>query len=187
MSAAIEVLDAEGLEAVTLRAVARHLGAHLNTVSFQVGTKSQLIELMADAVFETVTLDDLPGDGRKRIKEILRRYRDALLSHRDGARLVAGTAVVEKNTLRLAEAVSSALLDAGASDGVTIRTFWALLYLTLGLTQEQQAGLSLDVNTFRTASDGEYPTLHSLGDSLITLPFDARFEYGIEALIDAAL
>jgi TetR/AcrR family tetracycline transcriptional repressor len=80
IAAAFELLDEAGLEALTLREVARRLGVHLNTVSYQVKTKARLRELMADAMLGSLSLDGLTGDPVGRVTEILRRYRTSLLS-----------------------------------------------------------------------------------------------------------
>jgi TetR/AcrR family tetracycline transcriptional repressor len=74
-----------------LRGVARALGAHLNSVSWYVKTKQSLIEMMADTIVGTVRIDDLPADPLERARTVVGRYRAAMLSHRDGGRLVAGT------------------------------------------------------------------------------------------------
>lgn len=67
---------------MALRAVAARMGVHLNTVSFQVKTKARLFELMADAILEELSLEDLPEDPRQRVKEITRRQRTVLLASR---------------------------------------------------------------------------------------------------------
>jgi TetR/AcrR family tetracycline transcriptional repressor len=66
---ALALLDEAGIDAVTLRRVARRMGLHLNSVSFQVTSKARLFELMADAILGELSLDQLPptpatGSGR---------------------------------------------------------------------------------------------------------------------------
>jgi AcrR family transcriptional regulator len=113
VEAALALLDEEGWDAVTLRAVSRRLGVRLNTVSWHVKSKARLRELMADAIIAGVSLDSLPAGWRERATVLSGRYRAALLARRDGARLVAGTFTAEPATLRVAEALSRALLDGG--------------------------------------------------------------------------
>lgn len=184
LEAAFELLDANGLEAVTLNAIARHLGSHLNTVSFQVKTKARLLELMADEVLGELTLSQLPDDPLARIRTILDRYRSALLSHPDGARLVAGTEAVERNTLRVADAIIGALLDAGTdpTDGIDI--FWGLHYFLIGLVQEEQSSSERTPgNVAVLAFNGDYPALATVGTQLIDEPFNRRFSFGIDTFL----
>jgi TetR/AcrR family tetracycline transcriptional repressor len=72
ISAAFELLEEGGLDAVTLNAIARRLGAHLNSVSFQVKTKGRLLDLMADEVLGHLNLDNLPVDPVQRVETLLK-------------------------------------------------------------------------------------------------------------------
>ncbi|AHW63576.1 Transcriptional regulator, TetR-family [Corynebacterium glyciniphilum AJ 3170] len=184
IATAFELLDEAGLEALTLREVARRLGAHLNTVSYQVKTKARLRELMADAMLGSLTLDGLTGDPAARVKEILRRYRSSLLSHRDGAGLVAGTVAVEKNTLRVGNAIIEALLESGADKESAVRTFWGLHYFLLGLVQEEQ-GLPAQEHkdVLEVIHSGNYPAMAEVGDIILNDPFVCRFEFGLDAFL----
>ena len=62
IAAAFATLEQEGLEGLSLRGVARVLGAHLNSVSWYVKSKHSLIEKMADAIVGSVGVQDLPAE-----------------------------------------------------------------------------------------------------------------------------
>lgn len=184
LDAAFALLDEEGLDALTLRAVARRLDAHLNTVSFQVKTKARLLELMADAVLAQLSLADLPEPPVERVREIAARYRAALLSRRDGARLVAGTSVFDRHTLTIGEAIIQALLDAGLGGLEATRVFWGVAYLTLGLTQEEQDASPGAADRLREAlATGDYPAIASVAGPLVDDGFENRFHDGITRLL----
>lgn len=184
LSAAFELLEEGGLETVTLNAIARRLGAHLNSVSFQVKTKRRLLNLMADEVLGHLSLDDLPVDPKRRVEVLLSRYRATLLKHRDGARLVAGTEAIEHNTLRVADATVAALLEAGVDPIRAVRIFWGLHYFLLGLVQEEQASSPTTSDSFvRHLSAEEYPALAEVGRQLVDDPFDERFDHGVRSLL----
>ncbi|WP_449278943.1 TetR/AcrR family transcriptional regulator C-terminal domain-containing protein [Leucobacter sp. GX24907] len=186
IATAFELLEESGLEAVTLNAIARRLGAHLNSVSFQVKTKGRLLDLMADEVLGRLSLENLPVDPVDRVGALLERYRGALLAYRDGARLVAGTEAIERNTLRVADAAVAALLEAGVDPIQAVRIFWSLHYFLLGLVQEQQASsLEAADNFARRLSTQEYPALAVVGRQLVDDPFDARFAHGVRSLLSS--
>ena len=176
---AIEILDERGAEAVSMRAIAQKLEVRMNTVLWHVKTKARLEELMADAIVAGVSLDGLPQDWRERAAEIARRYRLALLAHRDGAAVVAGTYAAEPATLDTAEALVAALLDGGLSTRDAAWTCWSVIYFILGLTQEEQA-------VPRGSEDlavGDRPALKRVLPFLAEESFDARFEFGITKLL----
>ncbi|MGI5499329.1 TetR/AcrR family transcriptional regulator C-terminal domain-containing protein [Lentzea sp. CA-135723] len=112
------------------------------------------------------------------------RYRTALLAHRDGGRLVAGTFSGTGRTLRVGEAIVGSLLEAGHTELGAARLCWSIVYFTLGLTQEEQtpAGDARDRFAEMLAT-GAFPALAKVGDAMISDDFDARFDYGISRLL----
>jgi TetR/AcrR family tetracycline transcriptional repressor len=186
IEAAFATLEEEGLERLSLRGVARALGAHLNSVTWQVKTKQALIDTMADTIIGSVDTDDLPTDPMQRVRVTANRYRAAMLAHRDGGRLVAGTFTGTGRTLRVAEVIVGSLLTAGYSEPDAARLCWSLVYFTLGLTQEQQTPTVQPRARFTELLDtGAYPALAKIGvDTMLDDSFDARFDYGIARLLD---
>jgi TetR/AcrR family tetracycline transcriptional repressor len=185
IEAAFTTLEEEGLERLSLRGVARTLGAHLNSVSWQVKTKQALIDTMADTIVGSVDTDDLPADPTERVRVVATRYRAALLAHRDGGRLVAGTFTGTGKTLRVADVIVGALLAAGYSEADAARLCWSIVYLTLGLTQEQQTPTDTPRGQVTELLDtGAYPALAKVGiDLMLDDSFDAQFDYGIARLL----
>jgi TetR/AcrR family tetracycline transcriptional repressor len=183
--AALSLLDEKGLDAVSTRAVADRLGVRINTVQWHVKTKARMLELMADAVLGEIPLTDLPADPEERARELTRRYRRALLSHRDGAALVVGTYAAEPHTLRFAEALVEALLKCGPGDREAAWTAGAVIYFTLGLTQEEQAVGQRPLGDILAGAISEtaYPSLHRVAGHLAPTSFDERFESGVAAIL----
>ncbi|NLU76662.1 TetR family transcriptional regulator [Streptomyces sp. HNM0575] len=183
--AGLELLDDKGLDALSIRAVAHRLGVRMNTVLWHVKTKARMLELMADAVVGEIPLDALPDAPDERVRELARRYRRALLAHRDGAALVVGTYVAEPHTLRLAETFVAAFLDSGRSEREAAWTVWTVLYFTLGLTQEEQAAQrqSLGDRLAESLSPTAHPGLHRTLGYLAGGSFDERFEFGLAAIL----
>jgi len=177
---ALAILDEQGAAAVSMRAIAERLGVRMNTVLWHTKSRARLGELMADAIIGGVSLDGLPGDWRERAAEIIRRYRRALLAHRDGAAVVTGTYAAEPATLDVAEALVGALLDGGWAEREAAWTCWSLVYFTLGLTQEEQAAPD---HLTRELEVGERPALQRVLPHLGGESFDDRFEYGVGRLI----
>jgi TetR/AcrR family tetracycline transcriptional repressor len=185
VAAAFTTLEADGLERLSLRGVARTLDAHLNSVSWQVKTKFALIEMMADAIIGEVRTDDLPTDPVERVRVVATRYRAAMLAHRDGGRLVAGTFTGTGKTLRVADAIVGSLLDAGYPETEAARLCWAIVYFAIGLTQEEQTPSDNPRgNAAELLESGAYPALARVGlGALLDDSFEARFDYGIARLL----
>jgi AcrR family transcriptional regulator len=82
-TAALEIADREGFEAVSMRRVAAEIGAGTMTLYHYVRTKDDLIDLMDDAIMGEVLIpaDELPGTWREAIAAIARRSHHVFLHH----------------------------------------------------------------------------------------------------------
>lgn len=83
-AAAIEIADAEGFDAVSMRRVAAKLGAGTMTLYHYVANKDELVTLMFDAVMAEVLVPEeaLAGDWRAAIARIALSSREAFRNHR---------------------------------------------------------------------------------------------------------
>jgi TetR/AcrR family tetracycline transcriptional repressor len=181
---ALELLDESGFDAVTLRAVAARIGVRLNTVSWHVKTKARLHDLMADAVLAEIDLDGLPEDWRERVSALAHRYRRALLSHRDGGRLVASTFGAEPATLAAADTLVAALLDGGLPAPAAAWTCWTIIYFTLGLVQEEQGTPGALVD--QVVGTGRFPSLALVLPHLADDEYETRFRFGLDLILASA-
>ncbi|MFI6700803.1 TetR/AcrR family transcriptional regulator C-terminal domain-containing protein [Streptomyces sp. NPDC050509] len=182
--AALDLLAEKGADAVSVRAVADRLGVRMNTVLWHVKTKAGLLDLMADAIVAAMPLDGLPEPWDDRVRELATRYRRALLAHRDGAAIVAGTYAAEPATLCSAEALVAALRAGGLGEREAAWACFTLVYYVLGLTQEEQAAPDeVGDRLARVLATGEYPELSRGAPHLTEATFDERFDYGLELIL----
>jgi AcrR family transcriptional regulator len=63
VQAAVELLDAEGLEGFNMRALGKRLGSAATAVYWHVGSKDNLIALAADRAWSEIALPDLAATG----------------------------------------------------------------------------------------------------------------------------
>lgn len=182
--AALDLLDDRGAAAVSVRGVADRLGVRMNTVLWHVRSKARLVELMADAIVAGAPLDDLPARGDERARELAHRYRRALLAHRDGAAVVAGTYAAEPATLRFGDALIGALLDGGRPEREAAWTAWSLIYFTLGLAQEEQAAPDALASELGERIDPDrHPALARVLPHFASTAFDDRFDHGLSLIL----
>ncbi|MEV6132474.1 TetR/AcrR family transcriptional regulator C-terminal domain-containing protein [Streptomyces violaceusniger] len=183
VTAALELLDEAGLDKLTMRKVAERLGVQLNTVYWHASSKPRLLELMADTMVEGCADAPLPDAWDDRACTLAHRYRAALLSRRDGARVVAGTYVAEEHTLRLADALAGAFLSGGHSPAEAGWRTWSLVYFTLGLTQEEQAAQDIGgmEPLLRAATAERFPALAAVTEHFGD--FEHRFQHGVGLIV----
>jgi AcrR family transcriptional regulator len=179
----LEILDEQGVDGVSVRSIATRLGVRMNTVLWHVKSKARLLDLMADAIIGEVLVDGLPERPEDRARELASRFRHALLAHRDGAAVVAGTYAPERSTLRVAEAMVEALLSSGLDEREASWTCWTIVYFSLGLVQEEQAFPVAGRPVSQALVPGDHPSLTRVVRHMWDGSFDERFDFGLSLIL----
>ena len=82
VAAAIEIADAEGLEAVSIRKIATKLETRPMSLYSHIERKGDLVDLMVDEVMGGAVLPEpLPEDWREALREIAQRTRESTRAH----------------------------------------------------------------------------------------------------------
>jgi AcrR family transcriptional regulator len=101
VDAALRVVDAEGLDAVTIRRVAEELGTSGTALYTYVRDKDELVDLLLDRVIGEVDVSVVPADlpWPEQVRGFAREMRRVLRSHRDIARATLGRIPQGENAL----------------------------------------------------------------------------------------
>jgi TetR/AcrR family tetracycline transcriptional repressor len=129
------------------------------------------------------------GTWDRQLAVLGQRLREALLAHRDGARVVAGTYVAAPNNRALGRAVVSVLCGAGIPAERAGWITFAGMYYILGHTIEEQALYQLagqGENWAQRESDAGHddPVFARALDAVIAADPAERFAYGMQLFID---
>jgi TetR/AcrR family tetracycline transcriptional repressor len=126
LTEALRLVDEKGLEGLSLRALASRLGVQAPTLYWHVANKAALLDALSDAIMGEA-LAELPALDRASTWQewllgALTALRDAMLAHRDGARIVSGA---HDSLLRaeFTELAMARLIDGG----VEPRRAWVLV------------------------------------------------------------
>src|SRR3954463_13122597 len=84
VAAALRILDAEGLDGLSMRRVGEELNTGAASLYWHVGSKDGLLDLVFDDVIgEQEVPDPDPKRWQEQLKEVARTMREAILRHRD--------------------------------------------------------------------------------------------------------
>lgn len=134
VAAAVDILDSYGLADMTMRRVATTLGVAPGALYWHIANKQQLIAAIAEEIIAPAIADSAPTSPA----ELAGRLRGAMLSHRDGAELVAAALSQPGSATRAAVEKQLARTLLGDED-LTRAGAAALLHLVLGATSLEQA------------------------------------------------
>ncbi|QKW24877.1 TetR/AcrR family transcriptional regulator [Streptomyces seoulensis] len=187
---ALALLNDAGLDALTMRRLAEAMGVQAGALYRYFRTKEDLLTAMAERMMAGVRGPAGGADWRDRLSGLAGALRQALLAHRDGARVFAGTHSTGPGTLGFAETCTGVLRDAGFSDADAARAVMAVVHFTVGHTLEEQAALRpdgdspADPEVLREAvASGAYPHLTAALPTLAEPDYTPHFDFGLALLV----
>jgi AcrR family transcriptional regulator len=205
---AIEVADAEGAEAISMRRIARELNAGTMSLYWHIASKEELLDLMIDTIQGRGQLAEPSGDWRQDMDALAHTIRDNLHQHPWMMDFMGGRPPVGPKSLRNVERSLASFdglgLDSGAAIDIvtTIGTYVMGAVLReiqernnesfrerqfAGLTQEEMQQVIAEFAD-RARATGHYPRLVALMDDDhdpdAPQTRDARFEFGLSCLLD---
>ena len=116
LAAALRIVDANGLEQLTMRRLGAELGVDPMTIYGHVPDKTALFDGLAELVLAEVTLPGRTGEWAHDLRAVAHAARAALLAHPHLIPLLGTRPPVTPPAFRLWESTTSILLDGGLSE-----------------------------------------------------------------------
>jgi AcrR family transcriptional regulator len=196
VEAAIALVDEEGPDALTMRAVAQRLGAGTMSLYRHVPGREELLDLVLAAMATEVPVTPPTGDWRMDLAAIARDVRTGLVRRPHLTVLLtsrAGRGVAE---LPMLDRTLGVLRTAGFGRRGAVMANHALGNYVAGAALWEAVGLAGETGEARAerrqaAADviarlpaGQFPGLDWVGPKLVAGSVDERFEAGLEFLLD---
>jgi TetR/AcrR family transcriptional regulator, tetracycline repressor protein len=198
--AAITVLDRDGYDGLTMRAIAEQLGTQAGALYWHIKSREELEDRLFEHLHEDMPTPTMTDDWRVDMRRAAEQYRRFLASKRDITRLSTGHYLLGPNLLRLMDATLGLVRRAGLSaQDAAIAMDNAIGYILSAARSEAQwrnaeraTGVSRRqaLRKSRKLYDSlpleKFPNLVALAREMATARIDARFRYGVECLIAGA-
>jgi AcrR family transcriptional regulator len=192
---ALAVISADGVDALSMRALAARLGVVPGALYRHVRSKEQLCDLVVDGVLAEVDCQaDRTLGWAEQVKVLAHRLRAVLEGHPGIAGLLKTRDPLGPHSLTLAEAFLARLRAAGLPDRETALAFSLIYDYTLGFTLSDRTTVNeqlvRDTATrhqlhafFRSLPADRFPALAALGEYAWADNRDERFTTGLETLL----
>jgi AcrR family transcriptional regulator len=191
LAGAFELADAKGLEALTIRALAAHLGVRPMSIYHYVATKDALLDALVDGVFETIARPSSSGDWRDELADRARSVRAAMAAHPWALSVMETRAHPGLANLAGHEAVLAVLREAGFSVEAAGHAFAVLDAFVYGFALQdamlRQVGLDTDAAELRDGMPLEgFPHIAEQAERYVTdaYPIADSFEVGLGIVLD---
>lgn len=197
VDAALALADAEGLEAVTIRRLARELGVTPMALYWHVRNKDELLDLLAARLFDEVDLSvDPSATWQEQLRRLLGSMIAVLRAHPSSAVLVSTRTVSSEVGLRAAENMLDILRRGGFSPSEAtqaarhaLSTVANLVTGEPGAVVRADSGVSEDDrqrarNVTASLSPERYPRLIEAATPLSEgMDPDIYFDFGLDLLL----
>ncbi|MBV9424129.1 MAG: helix-turn-helix transcriptional regulator [Solirubrobacterales bacterium] len=195
MAAARTVVERDGIDALSMRRVARELGSSTMAIYRHVRDKDQLLVLLLDRLAAELPRPRLPRKPRARLARACRAMRDGLAAHPWVVDVLAEGDLIAPSILWLMEEIVAGFVACGlsyaeAADGY--RAVWQFtvgeLIVRRGLDRVATLGRPPFVLEVLTRVDRrELPTLAALGPYWAPARGKDSYDIGLTALLDGLI
>jgi AcrR family transcriptional regulator len=206
VTAAIGLLDREGLAALSMRRLAEELGTGAASLYWHVGSKDGLLDLVLDEVIgEGKVPDPEPGHWQEQLKQVARDQRAASHRHPWVVRVSIGRIPMGPNALRYSERVLAILRAGGLPPHLAVQGYLLLIATINGFTIDETGvddsaegrggSMSLDPDSLQEVADqardyvaslpaAQFPNMTALADEFAFADPGERFELLIDIFVD---
>jgi AcrR family transcriptional regulator len=151
VDAALQLVERDGWNGLSMRRLAQQLDVWPMAVYRYFRDKDELLEAMAEAAAEQVSLPSGRGSWRTQMRKLLHESRRALGGQ------PASRALLTPASLRLSDAGLRILRDAGLDEADTAKAWRALFVYTLGFSADEDAEFEFGLECLLDGLDARLP------------------------------
>jgi AcrR family transcriptional regulator len=194
IDAALHIMDAEGVQAVTMRRIGRELGVEAMSLYNHVRDKEDILEGISEAVMGQFQIPAPTGDWAADVRSMAMEWRRLLGLHPGVMQLLAERhkPLEGMATYRPMDAALEALSGAGMSSRETAQAFNALGSYIMGFVmmeqglmpgRDQQEHVHEHEAVVEALREAGLPRLLECFQYFAECPTDEQFEFGLDLMI----
>jgi AcrR family transcriptional regulator len=196
VTAAIDMIERQGVEAVSMRRIATELGCGVMSLYNHVPSKSALLDDVAERVMSGIDFTAAPGtDWQDQVRAQARAFRAIGRRYPRCTMVVVSRPTTSVTGLRPIENALATLREAGFGGPEAVLIMRSFVGFILGSLLREvgispalgdaQAGDPAQVMPRRTLDPADFPQVTSLTAELTHHDADADFEFGLDLLVHA--
>lgn len=190
---ALEIMDREGVDAITMRHVGRALGVEAMSLYNYVKDKQDLLDGIIGAVMAEFRWEPTTDDWVEQGREAARQWRGLIKAHPNVMQLLVERKhpIASAEMLRPTEIALDILRRAGLSERDTVNAFQAIggyifgaVMMEIGNLAPGSSEISAGAPELTRETASEFPCLAQLLPWFVECDTDATFELGLDLLLE---
>ena len=192
VAAALELVDEEGADALSMRSLAQRLGSGTATLYRHFGNRAELVAEVVDRMFGEVTFEATTAAGlpwEQACELFAQNMFEALGRHGNVASLLIGHVPMGPNAMAQREHVLSLLLGAGFAARDAAHIYATLSRYILGFAMQVFGSATAEQHdavvsaSFRALDPDRYPATIEVAEHL-PVPLANEFTFGLRLIIE---
>lgn len=194
----LTMLQAEGLEQISMRKIADALGVKAASLYYHVKDKEELLHLLAEQISSEIEFPDEQLDWREQLRQWSLHFRRVLHRYRDSVQIMGATIAASPYRLSHIEYLFRVLAQSGFRESQIPWLASMLKNYIYGFTEEENRLAArakqelVDVEQmgdkqkerFQALSSELYPYLGRLAAYTTAVDWDQEFTFGLQVLLD---
>lgn len=193
VGAAIQIVDRDGLDALSMRRLAAELSVGTMSLYYHVPDKTALFDLILEAVMGDwdMSVDDPAAPAQERMMTMAWALRRALMAHPNAVPIALSRPLRTPGQLRPIEKMLGILLQVGVSPTDAMMSVEVIGHFVFGSSMAYANHLASTQGHEPTAEEAfasitpqEFPNLMRAAQEADQVSWDSSFEAGMRALVD---
>jgi AcrR family transcriptional regulator len=192
IEAALNLVDTEGLDALTVRRLADHLETGSASLYRHVASRDELLVLLVDHVIGEVVYPPHDVVGRRKVEILSTELRRVLMDHANLVPALTASPLLGPNSLRGTEAGLTGLIEAGFAADVAVPAYLALVDYVLGTVffdtssagRASSEGGSSSGDLMAELPEDRFPSLRTHRDEFVRPSIEDVFSFGLTTFLD---
>lgn len=189
---ALEMLDADGLQKLSMRKLAAALGAAPMSLYWHVPTKDALIELCLDEIYGEFPLPDPGTDWESAVRGMMHALRRLALKHPWWIRGMGEFTSIGPNAVAMSDSMIEVMRAAGLSTVAAARSVSTVSSFVVGYAMAEvnfisRGGMDApppDMAKIAELYRDEHPRYVEMLDEQELWSLEGQFEFGLDCVID---
>ena len=191
LDGALAIVDAQGLDALTMRHLADRLGTAHTSLYRHVGSRDELLVLLLDHVMGQVRIPPDAKGWRARGEGHARAFRATMLAHPNVVPLLAAGQLLGPNAMRGREYGVTTLIEEGASPELAVQAYLLVAHYTIGSLLLETGGTARTpaqrqamTRLFADIPADRFPVVSAQADWINQPDSDDEYDFGLETIFD---
>lgn len=187
VKAAFAIADRDGLQALSMRRVAKELACNPMSLYEHVTDKEELLDLVADSALAELPEIDPATEWFAAMTELMTAFHSLLVRYPAVAHIMVARPLSGPMALQRGGPAIETLLRAGFDDATSVELFIAVSSYTIGVSLYEIARTGPEVldavGRFDSLAENDQPILYRLGRRIATVTDERQFQAGLRHLL----